>query len=74
MADKTNKFKGDGTDELRRLIVNYYRNHVYGAFADNFLEWNPKNKLVIIDLIKQEFQECDLQTIESIMDEYYKEF
>lgn len=74
MVDQTNKFKGDGTDEIRRSVIKYYRHHVYGAFSDNMLEWNSKNKMLIVDIIKKEFQDCNIRTIETILDEYFKEF
>ena len=74
MANQTNKFKEDGTADVRRTIIKFYRNHVYGAYSDNFLEWNSYNKIRILELLKQEFQDCDVKHIESIMNDYYSEF
>ena len=74
MANQTNKFKGVGTDDDRKAVVEFYRNHVYGAYVDNFLEWNSRNKIRIIELLKQEFQDYDVKKIESIMNDYYSDF
>ena len=72
MVNQTNKFRSDGTEDLRRAVIKFYRNNVYGAYSD-FLEWNTKNKLRILDLLKQEFQDYDVKTIEAIMESYYSE-
>ncbi|UYP44747.1 hypothetical protein NEF87_001032 [Candidatus Lokiarchaeum ossiferum] len=73
MTSQKNKFRSDGTDGIRRAVIKFYRNHVYGAYND-ILEWTQENKIQILDLLQQEFQDCDSKTIESIMDSYYSDF
>ena len=53
--------------------MKYYRRNIYGTLTDDFLEWIPRNKTRILDLMRDEFAEIPLATLEKIMDDYYSD-
>ncbi|MHA1744611.1 MAG: hypothetical protein ACTSWW_01355 [Promethearchaeota archaeon] len=59
--------------DLSKRVVKYYRRNIYGTLADDFLEWIPRNKTRILDLMRHEFAEIPLATLEKIMDDYYSD-
>jgi len=59
--------------DLSKKVVKYYRRSIYGTLTDDFLEWIPRNKTRILDLMRNEFAETHLATLEKIMDDYYSD-
>ena len=59
--------------ELSKRVVKYYRQKIYGTQTDDFLEWIPRTKTRILDLMREEFKDIPLATLEKIMDDYYSD-
>jgi hypothetical protein len=59
--------------DLSKRVVKYYRRNIYGTQSDDFLEWIPRTKTRILDLMRDEFKDVPLATLEKIMDDYYSD-
>ena len=59
--------------DLSKKVVKYYRTQIYGTQSDDFLEWIPRTKTRILDLMREEFKDVPLATLEKIMDDYYSD-
>jgi len=62
----------DDNATFRKHVISYFRRNVYNH-GDEFLEWIPRNKTRILDLMQQEFKDHSLSEIESVLDDYYSE-
>ncbi len=60
----------DYNSDFRKEVISYFRFNVYN-YEDEFLEWIPRNKVRILDLMKEKFKDHALSEIEEIMDAYY---
>ena len=62
MSDHYTYFKNE--------VISYFRRNVYDQ-GHEFLEWIPRNKARILDLMKEKFKDHPISEIENILDLYY---
>ncbi len=63
-------FMSDDNAAFRKEVISYFRRNVYNQ-GHEFLEWIPRNKAHILDLMKQKFKDYPVGDIEHILDVYY---
>ena len=60
----------DNYADFKKEVISYFRFNVYN-YQDEFLEWIPRNKARILDLMKKKFKDHPISEIENILDIYY---
>ena len=60
----------DDNAAFRKEVISYIRRNVYDQ-GHEFLEWVPRNKARILDLMKEKFKDLPIIEIENILDVYY---
>ncbi len=60
----------DDNAAFRKEVISYFRRNVYDQ-GHEFLEWVPRNKARILDLMKEKFKDLPIIEIENILDIYY---
>ncbi len=60
----------DDNADFRKEVISYFRFNVYN-YKDEFLEWIPRNKARILDLMKEKYENHSIVELEQILDEYY---
>ena len=56
--------------DFRKEVISYFRLNVY-HHENEFLEWIPRNKARILDLMKGRYSDHSIVELEQILDEYY---
>ncbi|QEE17462.1 hypothetical protein DSAG12_03299 [Promethearchaeum syntrophicum] len=56
--------------DFRKEVISYFRLNVYHN-ENEFLEWIPRNKARILDLMKERYNDHSIVELEQIMDDYY---
>ena len=56
--------------KFRKEVISYYRRNVYD-YQGEVLEWIPRNKTRILDIMKENFKDHSLTEIERVLNEYY---
>ncbi|MCF2138616.1 MAG: hypothetical protein K9W44_01005 [Candidatus Lokiarchaeota archaeon] len=57
---------------FRKQVISYYRKNIYD-YEGEVLEWIPRNKTRILDLMQEKFKDHPVTEIERILNEYYSE-
>ena len=60
----------DDNTDFKKEVISYFRRNVYN-YQNEFLEWIPRNKARILDLMKEKFKDYPISDIENILDVYY---
>jgi len=60
----------DDNADFRKEVISYFRLNVY-HYENEFLEWIPRNKARILDLMKEKYNDHSIVELEQILDEYY---
>jgi len=60
----------DDNADFSKEVISYFRRDVYDQ-GHEFLEWIPRNKARILDLMKEKYKDHSIVELEYIMDEYY---
>ena len=60
----------DDNADFRKEVISYFRFNIYN-YGDEFLEWIPRNKARILDLLKEKYNDHSIVELEQILDEYY---
>jgi len=60
----------DSNADFKKEVISYFRWNVYN-YEDEFLEWIPRNKARILNIMKEHFEDHPVSKIEQILDEYY---
>ena len=60
----------DDNTDFRKEVISYFRLNVY-HYENEFLEWIPRNRARILDIMKEKFKDHPISEIEDILDVYY---
>ncbi|MHA1473857.1 MAG: hypothetical protein ACTSRX_03685 [Promethearchaeota archaeon] len=60
----------DDNTDFRKEVISYFRLNVY-HYENEFLEWIPRNKARILDLLKEKYKDHSIVELENILDVYY---
>lgn len=60
----------DDNADFRKEVISYFRLNVY-HYENEFLEWIPRNRARILDIMKEKFKDHPISEIEDILDVYY---
>ena len=60
----------DDNADFRKEVISYFRWNVYN-YEDEILEWIPRNRARILNVMKEKFKDHPIYEIENILDVYY---